>query len=200
MRQRLGIAAALLGDPGVLMMDEPFNGMDPEGIIWLRGLLRALAGEGRAVLISSHLMSELQDTATHVVVVGRGRVVADTSVAELLAATSAGGHVTLRAAQPERAAAVLGAVGGAAVPAGDGTLSVSGLSAEEVVAHLTRQGVPFSEVGAHRATLEDAYLRLTHDATEFTGADAGGGTGTGGGTATSGGTGTGGGTETGERA
>ncbi|SEF88427.1 ABC-2 type transport system ATP-binding protein [Actinacidiphila yanglinensis] len=184
MRQRLGIAAALLGDPGVLMMDEPFNGMDPEGIIWLRGLLRALAGEGRAVLISSHLMSELQDTATHVVVVGRGRVVADTSVAELLAAASAGGRVTLRAAQPERAATVLGAAGGTAVPAGPGTLSVSGLSAEDIVAHLTRQGVPFSEVAAHRATLEDAYLRLTRDATEFTGADAVGGTRTSGGTET----------------
>ena len=78
MRQRLGIAAALLGDPPVLMLDEPFNGMDPEGIVWMRGFLRALAAEGRAVLVSSHLMSELQDTADHLVVVGRGRVIADT--------------------------------------------------------------------------------------------------------------------------
>ena len=80
MRQRLGIAAALLGDPPVLMFDEPFNGMDPEGIVWMRGFLRSLAAEGRAVLVSSHLMSELQDTASHLVVVGRGRVIADTSV------------------------------------------------------------------------------------------------------------------------
>ena len=80
MRQRLGIAAALLGDPPVLMMDEPFNGMDPEGIVWMRGFLRALAAQGRAVLVSSHLMSELQDTADHLVVVGRGRVIADASV------------------------------------------------------------------------------------------------------------------------
>jgi len=85
MRQRLGIAAALLGDPAVLMFDEPVNGMDPEGIIWMRGFLRSLAAQGRAVLVSSHLMSELEDTADHVVVVGRGRVIADTSVAELLA-------------------------------------------------------------------------------------------------------------------
>ena len=90
MRQRLGIAAALLGDPPALMLDEPFNGMDPEGIIWMRGFLRALAAQGRAVLVSSHLMSELQDTADHLVVVGRGRVIADASVADLLAAASAG--------------------------------------------------------------------------------------------------------------
>jgi ABC-2 type transport system ATP-binding protein len=87
MRQRLGIAAALLGDPAVIMLDEPFNGLDPEGIVWIRGLLAGLAGQGRAVLVSSHLMSELQDVATHVVIVGRGRVIADTGVAQLLATT-----------------------------------------------------------------------------------------------------------------
>src|SRR5712691_11339235 len=85
MRQRLGIAAALLGDPPVLMLDEPFNGMDPEGIVWMRGFLRGLAAQGRSVLVSSHLMSELQDTAHHLVVVGRGHVIADTSVSELIA-------------------------------------------------------------------------------------------------------------------
>src|SRR6185312_5181836 len=88
MRQRLGIAAALLGDPPALMMDEPFNGMDPEGIVWMRGFLRSLAAAGRAVLVSSHLMGEMQDTADHVVVVGRGRVIADTNVSELLAGTA----------------------------------------------------------------------------------------------------------------
>jgi ABC-2 type transport system ATP-binding protein len=96
MRQRLGIAAAMLGDPPVLMMDEPFNGMDPEGIVWLRGFLRSLAAEGRAVLMSSHLMSELQDTADHLVVIGRGRVIADTTVADLLATTAGPGRVTHR--------------------------------------------------------------------------------------------------------
>src|SRR5580658_1230743 len=106
MRQRLGIAAAMLGDPPVLMMDEPFNGMDPEGIIWMRGFLRSLAGQGRAVLVSSHLMSELEGTADHLVIAGRGRVIADTSTRELLAAAS-GDRVTLRTSAAERAAAVL---------------------------------------------------------------------------------------------
>ncbi len=101
MRQRLGIAAALLGDPPVLMLDEPFNGMDPEGIVWMRGLLRSLAAQGRAVLVSSHLMSELQDTADHLVMVGRGKVIADTSVADLIAAAS-GDRVTLRTSAPGR--------------------------------------------------------------------------------------------------
>jgi ABC-2 type transport system ATP-binding protein len=95
MRQRLGIAAAMLGDPPVLMLDEPFNGMDPEGIVWMRGFLKTLAGQGRAVLVSSHLMSELQDTADHLVIAGRGRVIADTTVAELVA--PAGDQATLRA-------------------------------------------------------------------------------------------------------
>src|SRR5215813_10656718 len=101
MRQRLGIAAAMLGDPPAVMFDEPFNGMDPEGIIWMRGFLRSLAGQGRAVLVSSHLMSELQDTADHLVVIGRGKVIADTSVADLIAAASSG-RVTVRTtARPE---------------------------------------------------------------------------------------------------
>src|SRR5262252_9010658 len=97
MRQRLGVAAAMLGDPLILMLDEPFNGLDPEGIVWMRGFLRSLARQGRAVLVSSHLMSELQDTAGHLVVAGRGRVIADTSVANLLAAAAVG-RVTLRTA------------------------------------------------------------------------------------------------------
>jgi ABC-2 type transport system ATP-binding protein len=90
MRQRLGIAAALLGDPPIVLLDEPFNGMDPDGIIWMRGFLRSLAAQGRAVLVSSHLMSEVQDTADHLVVAGRGRVIADAGVAELIATTSSG--------------------------------------------------------------------------------------------------------------
>src|SRR5215470_16188480 len=106
MRQRLGIAAAMLGDPPVLMFDEPFNGMDPEGIIWMRGFLRSLADQGRAVLVSSHLMSELEGSADHLVVVGRGKVIADTTVAELIAAAS-GDRVTVRTtAAPEAMAAL----------------------------------------------------------------------------------------------
>src|SRR5216684_2499593 len=106
MRQRLGIAAALLGDPPALMLDEPFNGMDPEGIVWMRGFLRSLAAQGRAVLVSSHLMSELQDTADHLVVVGRGKVIADTCVADLIAAAS-GGRVTVRTTTGPEATTVL---------------------------------------------------------------------------------------------
>src|SRR6266566_261889 len=110
MRQRLGVAAALLGDPPVLILDEPFNGLDPEGIVWMRGFLRSLAAQGRAILVSSHLMSQLQDTAGHLVVIGRGRVVADTSVADLLAAAAVG-RVTLRTAARTQAMTVLAQAG-----------------------------------------------------------------------------------------
>jgi ABC-2 type transport system ATP-binding protein len=171
MRQRLGIAAALLGDPPALMLDEPFNGMDPEGIIWMRGFLRALAAQGRAVLVSSHLMSELQDAADHVVVIGRGRVIADASVADLLATVS-GGRITVRSSATGTAAA-LAATGASVTPVGDGTYTVDGLPAEAVVGVLTRHGLPFSEVAAHRATLEDAYLELTRDAVEYRAATPG---------------------------
>ena len=171
MRQRLGIAAALLGDPPALMLDEPFNGMDPEGIVWMRGFLRALAAQGRAVLVSSHLMSELQDTADHLVIVGRGRVIADTSTAGLLAAAS-GDRVTVRTPAAADATAALERAG-AAVTAGGGVLAVSGLAAEKIVAVLGSQAVPFSEVSAHRASLEEAYLELTRDAVEYRAAPAG---------------------------
>jgi len=171
MRQRLGIAAALLGDPPVLLFDEPFNGMDPEGIVWMRGFLRSLAAQGRAVLVSSHLMSELQDTAGHLVVIGRGRVVADTGVAELLAAASSG-RVTLRTSARTAAMAVLAHAGATVAATGRDTLTVSGLAPERAVALLNASGVPFSEVSAHRATLEEAYMELTHDAVEFRAAAA----------------------------
>ncbi len=117
MRQRLGIAAALLGDPPVLMLDEPFNGMDPEGIIWMRGFLRGLAAQGRAVLVSSHLMSELQDTADQVVVVGRGRVIADTSMRDLIASASEN-RVLLRTPAPTAAMTALADAGGAVARGG----------------------------------------------------------------------------------
>ena len=166
MRQRLGLAAAMLGDPSVLILDEPFNGMDPEGIVWMRGLLRSLAAEGRAVLVSSHLMSELQDAATHLVVIGRGRLVADTSVAELIAAAS-DGRVTLRTGARAEAMDTLAHAGATVAATGPQTLTVAGLDSERVVAELGRAGVPFSEVTQHRSTLEEAYMELTRDAVQF---------------------------------
>ncbi|GGO80053.1 AAA family ATPase [Nonomuraea cavernae] len=169
MRQRLGIAAALLGDPPVLMLDEPVNGLDPEGIVWMRGLLRSLAGEGRALLVSSHLMSEVEDTADHLVVVGRGRVIADTSVADLIAAASRG-RVTLRTPARSAAMSALGQAGATPAVTDRDTLVVSGLPAERIVAVLNANAVPFSEVAAHRVTLEQAYLDLTGDAVEYRGA------------------------------
>jgi ABC-2 type transport system ATP-binding protein len=166
MRQRLGIAAAMLGDPAAIMLDEPFNGMDPEGIVWMRGFLRALAAQGRAVLVSSHLMSELQDTADHLVVVGRGKVIADTTVASLLAAAS-GDRVRLRTAARHEAMKALTEAGAEVAATGPDAITISGLPAERVVAVLSARAVPFSEVAAHRATLEQAYLELTADAVEF---------------------------------
>ncbi|HEY2443561.1 MAG TPA: ATP-binding cassette domain-containing protein [Streptosporangiaceae bacterium] len=166
MRQRLGIAAALLGDPPVLMFDEPFNGMDPEGIVWMRGFLRSLAAEGRAVLVSSHLMSELEDGADHLVVVGRGQVIADTSVAELIAAAS-DGRVSLRTTAPSDATAALARADATVAATSHDTLIISGLTAGRIVAVLNDSAVPFSEVSAHRATLEEAYMELTRDVVEY---------------------------------
>jgi ABC-2 type transport system ATP-binding protein len=171
MRQRLGIAAALLGDPPVLMFDEPFNGMDPEGIVWLRGFLKALAAQGRAVLVSSHLMSELQDAAGHLVAAGRGQVLADTSVAELIAAASAG-RVRLRTTARAEAATLLEHAGATVAATGPDVLSITGIDAERAIQLLSGHSVPFSEVSAHRATLEEAYLELTREAVEFSAAEA----------------------------
>ena len=172
MRQRLGIAAAMLADPSAIMLDEPFNGMDPEGIVWMRGFLKSLAAQGRAVLVSSHLMNELQDMADHLVVVGRGKVIADTSVSSLLAAVS-GDRVTLRTAARPEAAAVLEYAGATVAASGQDVLTISGLPAERVVALLAAKAVPFFEVSAHQATLEQAYMELTKDAVEFRPTEAG---------------------------
>jgi ABC-2 type transport system ATP-binding protein len=168
MRQRLGVAAALLGDPPALMLDEPFNGLDPDGIRWIRALLSGLAARGRAVLVSSHLMSELQGVADHLVVVGRGRVIADTGVPELLA-TASGGRVTLRTSAPPAATEALTRAGAAVRATGPDTLSVTGLDGETIVAVLTAGRVPFAELASHRASLEEAYLRLTGDAVQYRG-------------------------------
>ena len=171
MRQRLGIAAALLGDPPVLIFDEPFNGMDPEGIVWMKGFLRSLAAQGRAVLVSSHLMSELETLLTesgadHLVVVGRGRVIADTSVTDLIAAAS-GNRITLRTTAPAAAMSVLAGAGAEVTATGPGVLTISNLSSERTVATLTSHAIPFSEVSAHRATLERAYMDLTRESVEY---------------------------------
>ena len=174
MRQRLGIAAALLGDPPILMLDEPFNGMDPEGIVWMRGFLRTLAAEGRAVFVSSHLMSELQDTADHLVVVGRGKVIADSSVKDLIAAAS-GDRVELRTAERAEAMKVLADAGAEVTATAPDVLLVEGLSADRTVAALTAKHVTFAEVTTHRATLEEAYMELTRDAVEYRAAPAAGG-------------------------
>ncbi|MDX6254174.1 MAG: type transport system ATP-binding protein [Frankiales bacterium] len=171
MRQRLGIAAALLGDPPVIMLDEPFNGLDPEGIVWIRGFLQSLAAQGRAVLVSSHLMSELQDAASHLVVIGRGRLVADTSVAELISAAS-GGRVELRTTARSEAMTVLAHAGATVASTGPDALTVSGLTPGRIVALLSESSVPFSEVSPHRASLEEAYMELTRDAVEFRAATA----------------------------
>nr|WP_062332414.1 ATP-binding cassette domain-containing protein [Herbidospora sakaeratensis] len=166
MRQRLGIAAALLGDPPVLLFDEPFNGLDPDGIVWIRGLLRSLAADGRAVLVSSHLMSELQDVAGHLVVAGRGRVVADRDVEDLIAAAS-DGRVGVRTTAREDAMEALARAGATVTVTGPDTLTVAGLPGAGTVAALTAAGVPFAEVSAHRATLEEAYMELTRESVEF---------------------------------
>src|SRR5918993_1787584 len=147
MRQRLGIAAALLGDPPVLMFDEPVNGLDPEGIRWIRGLLRRLAADGRAVLVSSHLMGELEGTADHLVVIGRGRLIVDTSVRDLLAAAS-GDRVVLRTSKRSEAMTVLANAGATVAATEREEATVSGLPAERVVALLSEHGVPFSELAA----------------------------------------------------
>ncbi|MBQ0853935.1 ATP-binding cassette domain-containing protein [Streptomyces sp. BH-SS-21] len=169
MRQRLGIAAALLGDPPVVMLDEPFNGLDPEGIRWMRDFLASLAGQGRAVLVSSHLMGELQDIADHVVVVGRGRVVADMGVRELLASMSRG-RVTLRTSALARAMTVLARSGATVSSTGADLISLTGLPPEDVVSLLSRNAVPFSEISEHRASLEEAYMELTRNAVQYRGA------------------------------
>lgn len=170
MRQRLGLAAAMIGDPPVLMFDEPFNGLDPEGIVWLRGFLRALASEGRGVLVSSHLMSELEGTATQLIVIGRGRIVADATVADLIARASSG-RVTLRTSARMEASDVLVSVGAEVAVSGPTTITVSGLDSEQVVQLLAERQLPFSEVSAHQATLEEAYMELTRGSVEFQAAE-----------------------------
>ena len=166
MRQRLGIAGALLGDPPVLIFDEPVNGLDPEGIQWIRGFLRSLAAEGRTVLVSSHLMSELQGTADHLIVIGRGRLICDRSVRELLAAASSD-RVLLRSGRTSEVMTTLANAGATVTLVDHEALTVTGLPTERIIAVLTDGGLPFSELSQHHASLEEAYMELTRDSLEY---------------------------------
>jgi ABC-2 type transport system ATP-binding protein len=150
----------------MLMFDEPVNGLDPEGVRWIRGLLRAQAEEGRAVLVSSHLMSELEDSADHLVVIGKGRLVADAAVPDLLAAASRN-RIRLRTARRSEAMTVLAGAGATAAATGHETVVVTDLPAERIAALLNEHGLPFTELVPHRASLEEAYMDLTRDAVEF---------------------------------
>jgi ABC-2 type transport system ATP-binding protein len=165
MRQRLGIAAALLGDPPVLLLDEPTNGLDADGIRWLRAFLRQLAAAGRTVVVSSHLMGEVELMADHLLVIGRGRLLADTPLREFVG-DHADHRLRVRTSQPERLRGLLTA-GGATVELGpDGALRVSGVSTEHVGAVAARHGVPLLELGREEPSLEDAFLALTAAATD----------------------------------
>ena len=170
MGQRLGIAAALLGDPPVLVLDEPVNGLDPEGIIWIRTLLRSLAAEGRTVLLSSHLMSEMAMTAQDLVVVGRGRLIAQTTVDDVVA-RAGGGRVTVRSPESGRLAAVLRGAGTAVVPDQDDPtrLQLSGTSTDDVGRLAAQHGVTLLELSAQQGSLEQAYLELTAGAVQYRG-------------------------------
>jgi ABC-2 type transport system ATP-binding protein len=166
MAQRLGIAVALLGDPRTVILDEPLNGLDTEGIRWMRSLLRGLAAEGRTVFISSHLMSEMAMTAEHLIVIGRGRLIADTGVAEFI--SRAGRSVVrVRSTAPDALAALLGAPGVTVSPGGDRTLTVTGLSTDQVGSAAGAAGITLLELSAQQASLEDAFIELTQDAAEF---------------------------------
>ncbi|MFG3252576.1 ATP-binding cassette domain-containing protein [Streptomyces sp. NPDC048172] len=165
MGQRLGIAAALLADPAVVLLDEPVNGLDPEGVRWIRNLLKSLAAEGRTVLLSSHLMSEMAQTADHLVIVGRGRLLADTTVERFLRDAGLG---TVRVVTPEaeRLAGLLG--DGAAREAPD-TLRVTGTNAAHIGRTAAAHGIPLHELTPHSASLEDAFMELTRDTVEYEG-------------------------------
>jgi ABC-2 type transport system ATP-binding protein len=165
MGQRLGIASALLGDPGVVMLDEPVNGLDPEGVLWVRNLLASLAAEGRTVMLSSHLMSETSLIADHLVIVGRGRLLADTSVEELIRQNDAG--VRVASDEADRLRALLA---GPEVKVSSTTaeeLTVTGLSAREIGEIANKHDVPLYELSAQSVSLEEAFMELTHDSVEY---------------------------------
>jgi len=166
MAQRLGIAGAMLGDPQLLMFDEPVNGLDPDGIRWIRVFLRSLADEGRAVLVSSHLMSELEGIADELVVIGRGRLITQTTVSALLSSRS-DGRVHVRTPQVTEVMTVLAGAGGTVTSTGSDTLVVSGLDSERVATLVAERGLQLHELYRERASLEDAFIDLTRDAVEY---------------------------------
>jgi ABC-2 type transport system ATP-binding protein len=171
MSQRLGIAAALLGDPPVLMLDEPVNGLDPEGVVWIRTLLRTLAAQGRTVLLSSHLMSEMALTADRLIIIGQGRLIAQATMAEFLAAGS-GAAVTARSPQAAELAALLAARGAAVTRADGGTLTVTGITASAVGELASQHAITLTCLAEQQATLEDRYMELTRDSAEYRAAPA----------------------------
>jgi ABC-2 type transport system ATP-binding protein len=166
MSQRLGIAGALLGDPGTLLFDEPVNGLDPDGILWIRTLMRSLADEGRTVLVSSHLMSEMALTADHLLVIGKGRLLADTPLPELIARSS-DERVVVRAADPGRMAADLRVVGAQVTLEPDGTLSVLGLESRQIGELAAERGHVLHQLRDVTVSLEEAYFRLTGESVEY---------------------------------
>jgi ABC-2 type transport system ATP-binding protein len=166
MSQRLGIGVALLGDPELLIFDEPVNGLDPEGIVWIRNLMRSLAAEGRTVFVSSHLMAEMALTADHVIVVGRGRLLLEASVEELIGGSSQN-FVRVRSGHNDRLAALCGGQGGSSHAEDDGALAVTGLSAFAIGELAGGQGIVLHELSPQEASLEEAYLELTRDSVEY---------------------------------
>ena len=167
MRQRLGVAAALLGDPPILILDEPTIGLDPEGIQWMRETLRAFAAEGRTVFVSSHLMSELEDTADHLIVIGKGRLLADVSVDELIA-TASSDRVEIKTPDATTAMTVLANAGATVISNGRDRVAVEGMPATQVAALLVSQHVRLEGLVSSRATLEEAYFQLTREASRHT--------------------------------
>src|SRR5215469_15557881 len=166
MSQRLGIAATMLGDPRVLMFDEPVNGLDPEGILWIRNLMKALAAEGRTIFVSSHLMSEMENTADHLIVIGRGKLIADCTMAEFIARSS-GASVRVRTPSPDALVLAVAAEGGQATATADGTLEVRGMTADRVGDIAFEKGVRLHELTTTRASLEEAFMELTGDSVEY---------------------------------
>jgi ABC-2 type transport system ATP-binding protein len=169
MGQRLGIAAALLGDPATVMLDEPVNGLDPEGVLWIRNLLTGLAADGRTVFVSSHLMSEMALVADHLIVVGRGRLLADTTVDELVQQTH-GDSVTVATGDPSRLREVLAGPGIEITGrAGSEELQVSGLTAREIGLKAAETGIALFELTAKKVSLEEAFMDLTRDSVDYHG-------------------------------
>lgn len=166
MGQRLGIAGALLGDPRILMFDEPVNGLDPEGIHWIRNLMKSLAAQGRTVFVSSHLMSEMALTADHLVVIGQGRLLADTSMALFIQQNSRS-YVRIRTPQHEQLLDALHTVGVMVVQTGDGALEVDGGKSEQIGELAGRHGIVLHELSPRQASLEEAFMRLTAESVEY---------------------------------